>query len=47
VEFKTILSIDVTNTLNDTFMRKNASEGVPGHVQEFVARESLQEGEEP
>ena len=47
VEFKTTLSIDATNTLNDTFMRKNAGEWVPGHVQEFVAQESLQEGEGP
>ena len=46
VEFKTTLSIDATNTLNDTFMRKKDGEWVPGHVQEFVAREPLQEGEE-
>ena len=46
VEFKTTLSIDATNTLNDTFMRKIDGEWVRGHIQEFVAKESLHEGGE-
>ena len=47
VEFKITLSIDATNTLIDTFMRKKANEWVLGHVQEFIAKESLHEGEGP
>lgn len=38
-EFKTILEIDATGTLRDTFLRMENGEWVQGHLQEFVVIE--------
>ena len=38
-EFKTVLHIDSTGVLKDTFTRKEDGTWVPGHLQEFVARQ--------
>ena len=39
MQFKTVLHIESGGVLKDTFTRKENGDWVPGHVQEFVAKE--------
>jgi hypothetical protein len=39
IEFRTVLRLDEQGVLRDTFSRMEGGEWVPGHIQEFVAKE--------
>ena len=43
-ESKTLLHLDEDGVLKDTFTRKENGEWVPGHIQEFIAKNSLGAG---